>query len=410
MRKRKAAAILLTTAVLTVSGVTAGGCGDTDTGAVQETTEQNAENSGADAGEVSTAAGNTTEEGNAAEETAAAHTVTFYDSDGTTVLDTAEVADGACVTEYTPEKEGYIFVGWFATPQMSHRFDFTMAITEDTSAFAGFVTYVEDTRSFAIVGSGTSPVLMESNWGKVIGDAQTMAKEDSADANIYTITVDLNAGDEFQFAMNSSWNDQRGYGYLTTISQDGVDYFQNSGGLGDTSTKRSNIKCAVAGNYTFTLTTYPGEDQYETDNASYSEDNKEAFNINPYDTITWTYNGESEAGNSDVWTDYYIKGAVITGWEDVYTDETKFTEENGIYTLTVELTEGDEFLFTSTVTSGDTTGVGNEYVRYTNIAADDAESLACVTEGGGANMVAAQAGTYTFTYDPSTQVLKASCQ
>ena len=102
------------------------------------------------------------------------YVVTFYDSDGTTVLDTAEVEEGALLEEFTPEKEGYIFTGWFATPQMSHRFDFEAAVTQDTSVFAGFVSYVEDTRTFAILGSGKSPVLMESSWGSVIGDAQTM--------------------------------------------------------------------------------------------------------------------------------------------------------------------------------------------------------------------------------------------
>lgn len=337
-------------------------------------------------------------------------TVTFYDSDGTTVLQTAGVKSGEYVKEYTPEKDGSIFVGWFATPQMSHRFDFTQAVTEDTSLFAGFVTYVEDTREFAIVGSGTSPVLLESNWGAVIADAQKMTKEDSDTENRYTITLDLNEGDQFQFAMDSSWGDQRGYGYLTEIELDGVDYFENSGSLGEAGTKRANIKCAVAGNYTFTLTTYPGEDTYETGDASYTEENKEAFNINPYDTIAWTYNGAANADDGGVETDYYIKGAVVTGWEDVYTDETRFVKEDNLYTLKVDLTEGDEFMFTSMVTVGDTSSVGTEYIRYTNIAGEDSESLSHVTEGNGENLIAAESGTYVFTYDPVEQILTVSVQ
>lgn len=140
-----------------------------------------------------------TEQKPEAEQTA--HVVTFYDADGKTVLETKEVEDGACAEEYVPEKEGYTFAGWFATPQMSHKFDFTTAITADTDIFAGFVSYQEDTRKFAIVGSGTSPVLLESNWGAVIGDAQTLTKEVDPDANVYTITLDLEAGDEFQFAI-----------------------------------------------------------------------------------------------------------------------------------------------------------------------------------------------------------------
>ncbi|MDE6185144.1 MAG: InlB B-repeat-containing protein, partial [Lachnospiraceae bacterium] len=127
----------------------------------------------------------------ATEEETQAHAVTFYDSDGTTVLQTVEVVDGALLEAYVPEKEGYTFAGWFATPQMSHRFDFAAAITQDTSVFAGFVSYVEDTRTFAILGSGKSPVLMESSWGSVIGDEKTMQKEENAEANIYTITLYL---------------------------------------------------------------------------------------------------------------------------------------------------------------------------------------------------------------------------
>lgn len=387
MRRRGFRAATATTAVLMCATMALSACKDKETA------------------ESTPAVENAVEADTEQTQAAASHTVTFYDSDGTTVLDTAEVADGECVAEYTPEKEGSIFVGWFATPQMSHKYDFTQAVTEDTSIFAGFVTYAEDTREYAIVGSGTSPVLLESNWGAVIGDAQMMEKEDNDTANIYTITLDLNEGDEFQFAKNSSWGDQRGYGYLDTIELDGMDYFENSGSLGDAGVKRSNIKCAVSGNYTFTLTTYPGEDTYETDNANYSEENKDAFNINPYDTITWTYNGASSAEDADMQTDYYIKGAVVTGWEDVYSDETKFTEENGIYTLRIELTEGDEFMFTSMVTVGDTSSVGTEYIRYTNIAGEDADSFTHVTEGGGANLIAAEAGTYVFTYDPAEKIL-----
>ncbi|MDE7062761.1 MAG: InlB B-repeat-containing protein [Lachnospiraceae bacterium] len=333
-------------------------------------------------------------------------TVTFYDADGSTVLETKEVAAGTCVEEYTPQKDGFTFAGWFATPQMSHKFDFATEITEDTDLFAGFVSYQEDTRTYAILGSGSSPLMMESNWGKTINEGHMMVKEDNDQANVYTITLDLNEGDEFQFAIDSDWHNQRGYGYLDTISKDGKDYFANAGSLGEASTKRANIKCAVSGNYTFALTTYPAEDVYETDAASYTEDNKEAFNISLYDTITWTYNGAASAGAEDIVTDYYIKGAKITDWQDVYTDETKFVENNGIYTLEITLEEGDEFLFTTLVTAGDNSSVGTEYVRYTNIAADDAASLACVTEGGGANMVAASAGTYVFTYDPASTVLK----
>ena len=126
--------------------------------------------------------------------------------------------------------------------------------------------------------------------------------------------------------------------------------------------------------------------------------------------ITWTYNGESTSEGMEKQVDYYIKGAQITGWEDVYSDETKFAEDNGKYTLTIDLTEGDEFMFTSMITIGEESSVGTEYIRYTNIDETDSESLSYVTGTDSANLVAVQTGTYTFTYDSATKVLAVSCK
>lgn len=329
-------------------------------------------------------------------------TVTFYDSDGTTVLKTEEIDTGTTAENYTPEKEGYTFSGWYATPQLTHEFDFMAAITEDTSVFAGFTQFAEDTREFAILGNGTSPILLASNWGAEIHDEHKMTK--AADSNAYTITLDLYEGDEFQFAIDSSWSCQRGYGYLSEIEKDGVSYFANSGALGDASVKRSNIKVAVAGNYTFTLTTHPADDTYETDNANYTEEGKENFNINAYDTIEWVYNGEPKEAAAELTTSYYIKGAGITNWQDKYTEQTGFTEAEGIHTLSIILKEGEEFLFTSLVKAGETAAVGTEYVRFSNL---DEASQALFDATDSYNMIAKADGLYTFTYDPASAVLTA---
>ncbi|MCM1102478.1 MAG: InlB B-repeat-containing protein [Clostridium sp.] len=333
----------------------------------------------------------------AADAEPAVYTVTFYDNDGTTVLSTQEVADGALAEEYTPKKDGLIFMGWFGTPSHTHTFDFSAPITADVGVYAGFMEYVEDTRTFAIVGSGTSPLLSASSWGKVINEEHYLTK--SADENLYTITLDLCAGDEFQFAIDSSWANQRGGGYMTTTEADGTEYFTVSGGLSD-STLKANIKCAVSGNYTLMLHTYPGADVYDTGASTYSEETREIYNSNPYDRIEWTYNGEMAGGEQEAVTTYYIKGAVITNWEDRYDEMYGFKEENGIHTLTIDLEEGDEFLLTTLVTVGENSGVGNEYVRYTNIT--DEASLALVDGTENANIIVKQTGTYTLTYDPAS--------
>lgn len=313
-------------------------------------------------------------------------TVAFLDSDGTTELSTEEVKMGECATEYTPEKENMEFLGWYATPSMAHEFDFSKPITEDTQIFAGFVENVEDTRTFAIVGNGTSPLLAVSSWGSVIQEEHYLTK--AADKNEYTITCDLAEGDEFQFAIDSSWSDQKGGGYLKNTAQDGTEYFSVAGGLSD-DTKKANIKCLVTGNYTLTLTTNP---------------NNESF-----DSISFSYNGEAVDSLGDFITTYYIKGAVCTGWADIYEEKYQFVENDGVHTLTIELEEGDEFLLTSTVTDADgKESVGTEYVRYSNVK--DEASLGFVDGSEGDNMIAKQSGSYTFTYDPNTRELKVECK
>lgn len=237
-------------------------------------------------------------------------TVTYYDGDK--VLKTEDVEEGGKAVDWTPEKDDYVFVDWYATPNFSHTFDFNQAITQDTSVFSQWQSesQSEDTRTFYIVGSGTSPILSRSNWGETIGDDFKMTKDE--DSNTYTYTLDLYVGDLFQFAINADWHNQRGVGYLTEMQlEDGTEAFSGSDTIGDNSSYRLNIKCELAGNYTFTLTTHPDDDQYETDNASYTEENKEAFNINPLDTIEWVRNGDVSKSDVEVITDFFIKGAGI---------------------------------------------------------------------------------------------------
>ena len=263
MKKRFVTMLLV--GCIGVNGVAMTGCGNSVSSAAEEQVETTTD------------------------ETSNQHTVTYYDADGTTVLDTKVVEHKANAEDFTPEKDGYTFVGWFATPKLTREFDFSRAITEDTPLYAGFVSYVEDTRSFAIVGAGESELLKESNWGEVISDDHRLTKEDNSEANQYTITVELQEGDQFQFAVDETWADQRGYGYLESGMLDGKTYLKNAGGLGDTPAEKSNIEVAISGTYTFTLTTFPGEDVYDEEDQYYTEDTRENFNSNPYDKITWTY-------------------------------------------------------------------------------------------------------------------------
>lgn len=241
---------------------------------------------------------------------------------------------------------------------------------------------------------------MSNNWGKVFDETTKMTK--AADKNEYTYTLDLQVGDLFQFAINESWHNQRGVGYLTELKlSDGTVAFSGASTIGDNSSYRLNIKCEFAGNYTFTLTTHPDDDTYETTNASYTEANKEAFNINTLDTITWVRNGDVSAP-VEVITDFYIKGSGITNWKDMYNAATKMNNTDGVYTLSVYLKEGEEFMFSSLNTIGTEVGTGTDYLRASNL---DEASKAFVDQKPSLNMVAKASGTYTFTYTKATQVL-----
>lgn len=326
-------------------------------------------------------------------------TVTFKDAENDTVLKEERIEKGGKATSFTPEKEGYEFLGWYGTPNLSHEFDFEAALNTDTQIFAAFTKFEADDRSFAIVGFGKSPLMLESEWGNVINQEHILEKAEGK--NEYKITLDLYEGDQFQFAINSEWENQRGFGYLDTTTKDGEEYFTNAGSLGDTSQKRSNIKVEVEGNYTFILTTNPSGDTYDSSAANYTDDTKEKFNENPYDKITWTYNGDIKEKPQDVDVDFYIKGAEITNWQDKYNELTKMVLKDNKYTLTTYIKQDDEILFTSGINQGDEISVGADYIKYSNL---DSKSAELFTDSNG-NMKAKKNGTYTFSFDAEAKIL-----
>lgn len=330
------------------------------------------------------------------------HKVTFYD--GTTVMKTVEVEDGKTVEAYAPTKDGgYVFVDWFSTPSFNHKYDFTKAITEDVSIFAGFTLFKDDVRDFYVVGSGSSELLIGQNWGKNINDSHKLTK--AAGKNEYTITMDLLEGDEFQFAINSSWENKRGYGYLVTDKlADGTVIFRgDGGGLGEVTAKGRNIKVAKSGNYTLTLKTYPNEDTYNTNDSSYTEATKEIFNVGTFDTIEFVRNGEPLVATVVV-TNYYIKGSLISGWSDMYNADTTMSKVGDTYTLSVYLTAGDQFMFASYNSSTDGITEGSQYIKSNALDEASRNVLDGYTEAGG-NMTTKQAGLYTFVFNKTENKL-----
>ena len=331
-------------------------------------------------------------------------TVTYYD--GTTVLKTEEVEEGGYATYWEPEaKEGMEFSDWYVDAGLNRVFDFEgEAITADRNLYAGYVAVgTDDTRTWAIVGSGQGDILSSSAWGTVITDVHALEKTEGE--NEFTITLDLYEDDQFQFATDTSWMNQRGFGYIPladrTMTVDGeeVTPFSGGGGIGETADKQSNIIVEYPGNYTFTLTTYPDEDYYD-DNV-----NNGLVSISNFDTITYEYNGPAAELSSTV-TEFYIKGQDITQWGDMYNPATQMTRVGSTYTLTVYLKAGDQVMFTSLNVDRETgeSTVGTTYINVTNL---DEESASLFTAAGN-NMTVNTSGEYTFTYDADSKTLSAA--
>ena len=75
--------------------------------------------------------------------------VTFYESDGETVLTEVEVKDGEKVAMPELTKDGYRIEGYYATPALMVPFDPEAPITGDTAVFVAWQSSVEDTRPAA---------------------------------------------------------------------------------------------------------------------------------------------------------------------------------------------------------------------------------------------------------------------
>ena len=340
-------------------------------------------------------------------------TVTYVDATAdNAVLDTEEVASGGKATRWEPEKEGYDFVNWYATPSLSHVFDFEQTISQDTTVYGYFVSseFVADTRDFFIMGTSSdeNSVLFNTEWK--IGDAgkQQLSKSGAQGVNEYTITVDLYAGDAFQFAINDDFENQRGYGYLV----DGADaYFDSQPNYLDPDPLKANILVNTAGNYTFTLTTHPWSDEYDTGHLSYTEETKENFNYNLTDTISFVRNGDPLVSPSEEVLEIRVKGSYITGWDHITTPEytMQYDEENDVYTYSHEFVAGDAFMFYNFTTVIGEDGQPHTSLGSINLNTDrvdkensDVEYLDLTPAS---NIVTKASGTYSFVYDRNTNLL-----
>lgn len=246
--------------------------------------------------------------------------VTWYS--GRTALRTDDVKPGTKLTSWTPDREGFVFIGWYADQTCDTEFDFDKEIKSATAVYAGWRPEVlpQDTRLWYAIGGGAG-TMKASNW-QFATEAEKVGEEVKLDengnatftvkdgfeelilqktdkTNVFTLELTLRPSDKFRIitgAYNSDWSgdkskaeiglgDFEGFEYAagtnpnggTEVTKEDKAYGEVKndkgevvfyGGMenGNYSTHMWNAWLADGkdGKYKFTVTVYPGYDRFNT--------------------------------------------------------------------------------------------------------------------------------------------------
>ncbi len=139
--------------------------------------------------------------------------VTFYESDGETVLAEVDTASGEKVAMPELTKDGYIIEGYYATPALKVPFDPEAPITGDTAVFVAWQSSVVDERPWMLAGALRG--YPENAWGKVWPQDDYLLEKVEGEFNTFAIEVNLYKDDSFKIAVIGE-----GYAWDTSASID----------------------------------------------------------------------------------------------------------------------------------------------------------------------------------------------
>lgn len=186
--------------------------------------------------------------GETAEEPSGGYKVTFYDSDGVTVLAEATAEEGQPVADPGLTKEGYVIQGYYSTPALLIPYDMSAPVTADTSVFVAWQSSVVDERAWMFAGSLAG--YPENNWGHAWPQDDFLMQPVEGEFNTFTIELNLYEGDEFKIAVID-----QDYNWGDSIDASGLaDDTYLSGGE-DAFASGANIKVLENGLYKLTLKT-----------------------------------------------------------------------------------------------------------------------------------------------------------
>lgn len=344
-------------------------------------------------------------------ENEAKFTVTFYD--GTTVITEKEVEEGGKVAAFEPsdvgyEKENFTFDGWYATADFTFDWSFDTAIDKDTNVYSMWTSSKEDTRQWTIAGSSSAGGPLAAigwNGGPIAGENGNILQKTEG-KNEFTITIDLYAGDQFQFCIQDEdgvWNtnDSDGGGARGGQYLEENDYMSAPGtGLGD---GQVNITVSVSGNYTLTLTT-DAEDKNVGSIKVVRNGDAAEVTVDRSD-YTWYIYGNSTAETS---AESVLAG---TNWGaevdklqysayEMFKISDNEADGTGTWTQTWTLAEGDEFLlaYCTLKDEGGISAQDGTMFYYPDVDEFNGEDAAFrKADGMGSNIVVVEGGVYTFT-------------
>ncbi len=314
-------------------------------------------------------------------------TVTFMN--GETELGKVTAKAGETISDYAQFEvvDNTEFLGWYETPSF---LDSSLkelskdTFTADTVLYGSFknTNVAEDTRLWYVVGTGTSKVLLDSNWAGTVDDVVKEACQLKATGNAtneFSITLDMYAGDQFQVIHDWSWDGQKGFGAFTTID---TTQMENGGGLGG-SAATSNVNVIMDGNYTITLTTDPENPAQDTmvitrngDASVAADDAKEEVPEEPAYVVNEN-------------TSVVVKGSWVSDWSE--NKDLERVEGTNTFKITMDLEANTELYF-MVWDNGEDTGLG---LKGENVK--DNASKAFLDDAY--NVKVLDAGTYTFTVD-----------
>ena len=264
----------------------------------------------------------------------------------------------------------------------------TLDLTGDKAVVSGVCDQEIDDSNveniYYIIGLDQNPWTPAETEDDVI-DGRAFTKDEDG---TYSLTIELTKGWEFKVVVvGMGYDGEMGESALprALIGANGTATVNTDYQL--TWTSSTNIGVGVSGKYTFTL------------NPEGGTNNKLTYTFEATDATEDPNDPTAQVIH------YYIKGSKVTNWQNIASSEYELTETeegSGVYSLTIELEAGGEFMFISCE------GNGNAQKDYYNNGNTTLTNVGdCVTIQG-ANYLTGEAGWYTVTLDPTNGTVEIS--